>query len=201
MSFEKTLSTISVVIASAALAWSAYIWNDDNTKNKIRDWQTVVIFEIIDSSDGVTFDQIRGQYLDKSQQLEGYELQKEDISDGALQRILISLWGRMLVFKDFKGHYHTMKYPKMNEKMYAGSMDEYEKRQKEFEAKQLSKEKMTAAIVRLIDDEAGKYTTDSLIRKVQQLNFSFEDYEIQNTLNELEGSSIIKRNQDKKWVR
>ncbi|WP_226669120.1 hypothetical protein [Microbulbifer aggregans] len=193
MDFGKLTTTFSTAIAAGAFALSAWIWVSDNHAKKVTDWQSVVVYEVIRDGKGVTFQDIRTMYLDKAAQLKDFDLSKDDISDSALQKILINLSSSMIVYLDFSDRYYISKQPKRDERSM-GNFDD-------FQIKQDTQEKMRARIVRIIEDDPEKYTTDAISRKLRDVNLKFEDYELNNIMYMLEGQSIIHQNSDGRWLR
>jgi hypothetical protein len=106
----KTLKIASLVAGSisalvALIGFSISLWNmgQDSTEERIKKWQSVVVYSIIetqtqDSANSATpFEAIKAVYLDAVQQFKEYPIPIEAISDQSLQRVLIDLLSRRTI--------------------------------------------------------------------------------------------------------
>ncbi len=81
--------------------------NDRAEKERVRQWQEVVVFSIIAKHGfgGATFKTIRSEYLDEVQVFQEFNIPQKAIQDPALNRMLLELLSRQVILLDFDQKY------------------------------------------------------------------------------------------------
>ncbi|MEL7342158.1 MAG: hypothetical protein AAGM67_16870, partial [Bacteroidota bacterium] len=105
----KQLAEVGTVIAGlAALGALAFaMWQSVRQKKteQIREWQRVVLYNILSQHGELKLHEIKGHYLDSVQQLQDGNLPRSDLQDSAIIREIIVLIGLNVVFQSNDGSY------------------------------------------------------------------------------------------------
>jgi hypothetical protein len=98
----------SAVTALAQLNANLSRQAEEDRKTKVRDWQQVIVFKLVEDEGGDTgvgFKDILSKYTDKALTVEGIDFKKEELQDLALQRILTDLLVLGLVYQTMDNKY------------------------------------------------------------------------------------------------
>jgi hypothetical protein len=86
---------LTAVTAAAAFALSLRTRLSDRRQLRVRDWQRVVVYTIIETMSlqkrAPTLVEVQTQYLQKAQQLTQFKLRREQLQEGVLRYILMGL--------------------------------------------------------------------------------------------------------------
>ena len=102
------MATDQVKLVSTVIGWAAAVASLANVgielgkinsayhDHQLREWQAVVIYSVVEQAgvNGLSFAELRGRYLQASQQLAEFEIPKKDISDQALKFAVVDLLSR-----------------------------------------------------------------------------------------------------------
>lgn len=126
LSLPLVLSIVSIVVASlAAIAnwWEASATvglfkaelaktNLQTERARTEEWQKLVVYSIVEKGftankyeSGVSFDQIKSEFLDEAETVIEIELPKEDIQPTALKKVLMCLIRDRMVYQTHDGKY------------------------------------------------------------------------------------------------
>jgi len=116
----KVLVQITAVVTGvvAVISLVVNLWgiNQSLKERKIRDWQQVVVFSIIEKAGnaGISFDMIKTSYIQEAQIAKDVDIPKDSIQEGALRLVLMNLLSNQLVFATPEGRYvKWLTIPKM----------------------------------------------------------------------------------------
>ena len=109
----KASGLISAAIAAAALIFVLYRAYSEFNAQRIRNWQEVVVFRVIEEAGlpGITFEDIRTKYRDEVTDFNGFQIPKDQIQSPALKRILLDLLTKHVVTVLRDGHYRILTDP------------------------------------------------------------------------------------------
>jgi hypothetical protein len=93
------IPAISAGVAAAAFVFAVWVRLKTEKEARIRDWQRVVIYSLIEEGLVTSFDDLKAKYLQKAQQLLSISVPKKEIQDDALRRILLDLQRDNLVYR------------------------------------------------------------------------------------------------------
>jgi hypothetical protein len=181
-------TTISAMLALLALGWTIYEGNKRESQEQTRDWQKPIVYSIIRNKGGSTFEEIKGSYIQVATQK---GLSRDAIQDPELNRILLSLQETHVIALNAGGRYVPTLTSTMQDQAVAGMMKEMEEQTKYRTAR--------SRIISILESDSGKYTIDSLSRKLKEegLDVNFEI--IANLVTDLRSAGLVRKD-DKQYL-
>lgn len=152
--FSLIAGLIGVLISLVSLTLSQRKIGEASEESRIKQWQAVAVFSIIDrsGSDGASFDNMKALYLDAVQQFSEFDLPKKAISDEALWRVLIELISAHVVVpignSKYRVAYEPIHFQDPNIKLGQIMMD------------------ASRRVAFYIQNEPNHYTLDGLVGKI-----------------------------------
>jgi hypothetical protein len=171
-------TTLSAVLALAALGWAVYETNKRDASQQTENWKRPVVFSIIREKRSASFQEIKSAYIQTATQR---GLPREDIQDYELERILLSLQESDVIGRTSLGNYIPIT---VTEELSAGLIKSQQASEKYMAAR--------SRIISILESESGKYTLDSLRRKLQEegLDVTFEI--MNNLITDLKVARVVR---------
>ncbi len=168
-------SALSLIVATLALIAGVRDRIKRANADDLLKWQRTIVYSII--RDGVTqFDEIKLLYLAAAQQIEGIQIPKSEIQDGALNLVLLSLQEASLISITADATYLLNVAEPPNEfkkQMESVAVDMFNK--------QIAEKKIHSRIYEVLEAQQGIFTIDSLHRFFADKGFVL-DYDMFNLL-------------------
>lgn len=126
-------TAVSAVVAVVTLAITLLVIRSETRTRRIEDWQKVVVYSILSKADlgGLSFEEIKRQYLNEVQTFGGFDIPKEAIQDSALNRVLMTLYATGVIERD-KERQFTLRL--VSPLRYRASIDEERERGRRMQA-------------------------------------------------------------------
>lgn len=159
-------TAVSAVISAIVLVISIFKYWGDTDKEKVSDWQKVVVYEIILKNKDNNFNAIKIGYVTESQQITTFDIPREQIQNDSLMKVLLELQESRLINLTDKGLYvPVLAYIQKNPSEYMAqmiSMLQSEKQNSELYPVVKTK------ILDVIKNDCGKYDQGTLYRAVSE---------------------------------
>src|ERR1700742_3891450 len=156
MSIATWIPAISAASAASAFVYSVWVRLKTERDARLRDWQRVVIYTLIQDMSVTSFDDLKVKYLQRAQQLLTVSVPKKEIQDDALRRILLDLQRDNLIYRGDSSTYQIQyKFP-----VEAWAFDLLKRSEKVRHLK--------PKVLAIVEQNNGIYTSDALARKLQQ---------------------------------
>src|SRR5258708_9368648 len=121
--FANLAATVSAILALLALGWTVYESNKRESDEQTRNWQRPIVYSIIRSKGGSTFEEIKSSYLQAATQK---GLSRQAIQDPELNRILLSLHEPHVIPLSVTGSYVPTVTSTMQDQVIASMAKEME---------------------------------------------------------------------------
>ena len=174
---------ISAAVAALTLLVGVYkAWRRFDA-DRLRDWQKVVVYNIIEKSfpQPVDFDQIRSRYLETVQAFGEFSIPRKNIRDSALVRVLLDLLESGVVARIGDGRYTIPVAGPSNQEL----LD----RMRRMNA-------LADAVLTVLSSDSGRYNRDELRNRLGQ-QFQFTIGEFEGLLAEMAAKGVIVIRDDK----
>jgi hypothetical protein len=180
-SIANLATTVSAFLALVALGWTIYESNKRESQEQTRNWQRPIVYSIVRDKGGSTLEEIKGLYIQAATQK---GLPREAIQDLELNRILLSLQEAHLIALNTTGRYVPTVTSTMQDQVISNMMKEMEEQQKYREAR--------SRIMSILEAESGKYTIDSLTRKLKDDHFDVGFEIVANLITDLRIQNLVR---------
>lgn len=109
----KLATAASALVAVATMVASSIVWYRNIQEERIRDWQTTVVYSILSKAPraGLKFEEVRSEYIKEAQAWASFDIPKKEIQESALRRVLLGLHSHHVVEVDVDGHYAVQATP------------------------------------------------------------------------------------------
>lgn len=197
-SIKDTVWDVASIVGVLALLFSGYKYYESAKKVEIDNWQRIVVFSIIESTNGASFGNIKSSYLQFAQQLDSFELPKSEIQDGALQRLLLNLLREKTIVLDLDNKYKVMRIrmPQSENEEYEMALSMIERKKVLYKSANKNRG-LFYAISTLLTKSPGFYTTSSLYQEIEQENFDIDYTEFFNSIKQLINAGYLSENAGK----
>ncbi len=154
-------TALSAIIAVIAFIFSLYSDNKKDNLGEIEKWKTVEVYTTLLTKGESTFQELKTSYVVSAQQLDLFELPKEDMQDISLRKILLELQEKNLVIFT-----ENSKYKVSRTSWQPGNSDIMDLIKKEQEKKDFYP-KIRVSILNVLDDnKCGTLSKNDLYQKV-----------------------------------
>lgn len=181
-------ASVSAMLAILALGWTIYESNKRDSEEQTRNWQKPIVYSIIRDKGGSTFTEIKNSYIQAATQK---GLSQEAIQDSELNRVLLSLMEGHVIALSPTGRYIPTLTSTMQDQAVASMIKEMEEQNKYRTAR--------SRIISILESDSGKYTIDSLNRKLKEegLDVGFEI--VANLVTDLRSAGLVRKD-DKQYL-
>ena len=184
---------LSLVVTALTLIFAFWEHHVREKQRQLLNWQKVVVYKIIEDGHNV-FDDIKINYIAETQQFLEFDIPKEEIQDGALKLVLMSLLETKLISISLDDQYVLNKVSLQEndfKELAAGEM-----------RKRMNQPRLLGKLYEFLDRESGKYTIDQLYRtlEIDQYENTFDDFNV--LLREMANRNVLViARDDKIWLR
>lgn len=181
------LTAISMLAAAAGLGLALYQHNQKELEKEVAQWQRVLIYKIVSEGNGVSFRDLKLRYVTEATQLQSFKLPAKEIQDDALRFNLLDLQKDRLVILGINGTYRpVVDIPDLQRDLII-SLVKTESSRKDAYYVQRPK------ILRLIDKESGRYTTEELYQRVRDEKIDVSEDDFYNLVSSLRFERFVNR--------
>lgn len=185
--FAHLSISLSALVALMTFLFSQWERYKKEKSEELREWQSVLVFRILDKHGDLTFDEIKGVYLQFVQQNYSINIPAKEIQDDALLRVIIGLLEERKVHYSEDGTYG----------IDLARPDEREAINKNLVEMMTKKEELNRLIPIIydtIEKSESKYNSDSLYRVIsEKVEFDINYHEYLGSLILMDRQGMIAR--------
>lgn len=182
-SIANWMTAVSTLVGVATIGFAFWEYRAKEKAEQIAHWQRVLVYKIISEVDGITFRDLKQRYVTEATQLIAFRLPSEEIQDDSLRFVLLDLQRDRVVFVGENNTYRaSVQVPDLATQNYLYELN-----------RQRSLRVAAPYVLRLLEREPGKYSTDELHTRLHDDKIEIDADALVELITDLRESRVLRK--------